>query len=206
MRVTCWKTKTTDTHSEYVPPPTTQEIPARQGLPLIETSLAHFDTKYSVGLLWTSCQADAEISTWQHILSQETDIHAPGGIRTYNPSKRAAFDRATPGLNQNMWYLLIFHFSNGYGNAPQCYFIRTLSVLFARYVSQYKAIYKTQCTLSIINMTSVSPVSVHQVDLAIPIEGGLVTIHPIHSQMSCFALSTTVTCLQPLATNLHPYI
>jgi hypothetical protein len=30
--------------------------------------------------------------------SQETDIHAPGGIRNYNPSKRAALGRAATGI------------------------------------------------------------------------------------------------------------
>jgi hypothetical protein len=46
-----------------------------QGLLLIEASRSHF-----VGFLWTSDQPDTETSNWQH--SQETDIHAPGGIRT----------------------------------------------------------------------------------------------------------------------------
>jgi hypothetical protein len=59
-----------------------------QGLLIVEASRSH-----SVGLLWTSDQPDAETSTWQHTQhSQETDIHAPGGIRTRNPSKRAAAD------------------------------------------------------------------------------------------------------------------
>jgi hypothetical protein len=31
---------------------------------------------------------------------------------------------------QNMWYLLFFHTNNGCTNAPQCYFERTLLVLF----------------------------------------------------------------------------
>ena len=46
------------------------------------------DATQSVGLLWTSDQLVAETSTWQH--SQETDIHALGGIRTHNLSRRAA--------------------------------------------------------------------------------------------------------------------
>jgi hypothetical protein len=46
-----------------------------------------------VGHLWTSDQLVAETSTWQHTQhSQQTDIHAPGGIRNCNPSKRAAAD------------------------------------------------------------------------------------------------------------------
>jgi hypothetical protein len=50
-----------------------------------------FDTPYTLGLLWTSDQPDAETSTWQHITFTR-DIHAPGGIRTRNPSKWAAAD------------------------------------------------------------------------------------------------------------------
>jgi len=37
-----------------------------QGLLIIEDS--HSDTPHSVGLLWTSDQPDAVISTWQHTL------------------------------------------------------------------------------------------------------------------------------------------
>ena len=47
----------------------------------------------SVGLLWTRDRAVAEVSlpdNTQH--SEETDIDASGGIRTRNPSKRAAAD------------------------------------------------------------------------------------------------------------------
>jgi hypothetical protein len=61
-----------------------------QGLLIIEASRSHSDTPYSVGLLWKSDQPDARPGNTQH--SQETDIHASGGIRTRNPSKRAAAD------------------------------------------------------------------------------------------------------------------
>jgi hypothetical protein len=50
------------------------------------------DTPHWVGLLWTSDQPDTETSTWQHKTTQETNIHASGGIRTHNPSKRAIVD------------------------------------------------------------------------------------------------------------------
>jgi len=49
------------------------------------------NTPHSVGLLWTSDQPDIEKTTWQHVI-QQIDIHAPGGIQTRNPSKRAAAD------------------------------------------------------------------------------------------------------------------
>ena len=51
----------------------------------------HNNTTQSVGLLWTSDQLLAETSTWQHT-TLTTDIHAPGGIRTHNLSRRAAAD------------------------------------------------------------------------------------------------------------------
>ena len=49
------------------------------------------DAPQSVGLLWTSDQLVAETSTWQHSQhSQQTNIHAPAGIRTNDLSRRAA--------------------------------------------------------------------------------------------------------------------
>jgi hypothetical protein len=52
--------------------------------------VTHNDAQQSVGLLWTSDQLVAETSTWQH--TQQTNIHAPGGIRTHDRSRRAAVD------------------------------------------------------------------------------------------------------------------
>jgi hypothetical protein len=46
---------------------------------------------HSVGLLWTSDQLVSETSTWKHT-TLTRDIHASGGIRTRNPSKRTAAD------------------------------------------------------------------------------------------------------------------
>ena len=61
-----------------------------QGLLITDASRSHWDTPQWAGLLWTSDQPDAGPlpNNTQH--SQETDIHVPGGIRTRNPSKRAA--------------------------------------------------------------------------------------------------------------------
>jgi hypothetical protein len=68
------------------------------GLLIVETSWSHSDTPHSVGLRWTRDQPVAETSTWQRTILQETDIHDTGGIRTRNPSKRAAEDpRHRPG-------------------------------------------------------------------------------------------------------------
>jgi hypothetical protein len=71
-----------------------QQLPVGQGLIIIEDSRPH-----SVGLLWTSDQPDAETTTWQH--SQETDTHAPGGVRTRNPSKWVAEDREATGFGHS---------------------------------------------------------------------------------------------------------
>ena len=60
-----------------------------QGLFIFEAERSRSETQHSPGLLWTSDQPDAENSCYtQH--SQETDIHAPCGIRTRNRYKWAA--------------------------------------------------------------------------------------------------------------------
>ena len=61
-------------------------------------SRLHDHKPHPVGLLWTSAQPDAEISTSQN--SQEIDIYAPGGIRTRSPNKRAASDQRRRRRNQ----------------------------------------------------------------------------------------------------------
>jgi hypothetical protein len=63
--------------------------------------LHHNDAPQSVGLLWTSDQLVAETSTCQHT-TLTTNIHAAGGIRTYNLSRRGpqtyALGRGTTGI------------------------------------------------------------------------------------------------------------
>ena len=64
-----------------------------QGLLLFEVARSHSDTPHSVGLLHKSDQARKQrplLDNTQH--SQETDIYAPGGIRTRNTNKLAAAD------------------------------------------------------------------------------------------------------------------
>ena len=73
-----------------------------QGLLIIQDSGSHSDTPHSVGLLSTSGQPDTETSTWQHT-PVTTVFHATGGIRTHNPSKRAA-----TGIGIEEVYLLIY--------------------------------------------------------------------------------------------------
>jgi hypothetical protein len=70
-----------------------QQPPLGQGLLFVETSRSRSDIPQSVGLFWASDQPDPEIVPDNTLHSQETDIHAPGGIQTRNPSKRAAADR-----------------------------------------------------------------------------------------------------------------
>jgi hypothetical protein len=63
-----------------------------QGLFIIEASRSHSDTLHLVGLLWASDQSNAEISTRQHTTITRDRYPYPVGIRTRNPSKRAAAD------------------------------------------------------------------------------------------------------------------
>jgi hypothetical protein len=66
---------------------------------IIEASRSHSDTSHSIGLLWTTDQPDAKPlpDNTQH--SQETDIHAHGGIRTHSSSKITSAFRCFRRLN-----------------------------------------------------------------------------------------------------------
>ena len=55
-------------------------------------NLTHNDGPQSVGLLWTSDQLVTQTSTDNTQHSQQTDIHASGGIRTHNLSRCTAAD------------------------------------------------------------------------------------------------------------------
>jgi len=76
---------------DYIFFPVAQQLLVGQALIMIEGLHSHSDTPHSVGLLWKSDRPDAETSSFQY-KTQETDICAPGGIRTHNFSKRAAAD------------------------------------------------------------------------------------------------------------------
>ena len=71
----------------------------------------HNDAPQSAGLLWTRDQLVAKTSTRQHTQhSHQTYVHAPGGIRTHNISRRAATDiRLRPlgywDRREMLWYL-----------------------------------------------------------------------------------------------------
>jgi hypothetical protein len=62
------------------------------------------DAPQSVGLLWTSDQSVAQTSTWQHT-TLTTDIHAPGGIRTHNLSRRAAAELRFSSRGHWDWHI-----------------------------------------------------------------------------------------------------
>jgi hypothetical protein len=64
--------------------------PSGPGPPHCQGFTSHLDTTHAVGLLWTSDRPVAETTPDNTQHSQETDIHAPGGIRTSNSSKLAA--------------------------------------------------------------------------------------------------------------------
>jgi hypothetical protein len=59
---------------------------------IVEVSRSHTDTPHSIWLAWTRDRPIAETFTWKHttLTNKRQDIHAPGGIETRNPSKRAA--------------------------------------------------------------------------------------------------------------------
>ena len=79
-----------------------------QDLLIIEVSRSHSDKPHWVGLFWKSDQPDAETSNnTPH--SQQPDIHNPCGIRTRNPSKRAAADsRLRPRGHWNRQYTCVY--------------------------------------------------------------------------------------------------
>ena len=70
-----------------------------QGLLVVKASRSHLDSPYSVGLLWTSDQPDAETSIWQNTHTHNRRTSTPfGKMWTHNPSKRASLDRAATGI------------------------------------------------------------------------------------------------------------
>ena len=72
--------------------PTVQQPLVGLDLLIIEASRSHSDTLHWVGILWTSDPPVTEtFDNTQH--SQVKDVHAPGGIRSSNPIKRAAADQ-----------------------------------------------------------------------------------------------------------------
>jgi len=73
-----------------------------QGLLIIMGSRSHSDTPRSIGHLRTSDQSEEEASTSQH--TTDTDVDAPGWIRTRNPRKQAS---ANPHLRPRLMGLAV---------------------------------------------------------------------------------------------------
>jgi hypothetical protein len=61
-----------------------------QGLRIVEASESHSDTPHSVELPWMSDQPPQQTQHDNKQHTKQTDIHAPGGIRTRNVSRQAA--------------------------------------------------------------------------------------------------------------------
>jgi hypothetical protein len=58
---------------------------------LRQSQITHSEAQQSQGFLWTTSSLQRLLpDNTQH--SQQTDIHAPGGIRTHNLSRRASAD------------------------------------------------------------------------------------------------------------------
>jgi len=68
----------------------TQQPLDDKGLLIVVASRSHSDTPHSVGLLWASDHPTQGPLPDNIQLSQQTNIHTPGGIQTRNPSKLAA--------------------------------------------------------------------------------------------------------------------
>jgi hypothetical protein len=61
---------------------------------------------------WTSGNADAETSTWQHTTLIREDMHAPGGIRTHISSRRVAAGPAYAATGIGLSFYNAMYFIN----------------------------------------------------------------------------------------------
>jgi hypothetical protein len=139
--------------------------------PLYRGFMITLKTLQSVELLWTSGQPDAETSTWHTTLTR--DRHpSPDGIRTHNPSKRAAADPRLrprgdwdrPHLTifttnkRNNWYILLHcHATNAYKGSrrrPIAPLIPDLDVLEKRKIS---CLYRDRPAPSLVSILTTLP-------------------------------------------------
>jgi hypothetical protein len=82
----------------------TQHYPVGCGL-IFQASRSHSDTPRAVELLWASDQPEADNpDNTQH--SHETDVHALGGNRTLNPTKRTTADPSLKPRSYIVYYTL----------------------------------------------------------------------------------------------------
>jgi hypothetical protein len=104
------------------------------GLLLRGVSRSYSDTPHSVGLLWTSDQADVETSTWQH-MTFTIDIHTPGEIRTPVPESERpqthVLDRSATGIVTQ--YICIYNlYIEGWSNLLKLGYIITIVIMFMK--------------------------------------------------------------------------
>jgi hypothetical protein len=90
---------------------------SNQSLFLIEASRLRSNTPHLVEPFWTDDKPDSGTSTWQNATLKDTDIHAKGEIRTYNPSKQVASDPRLWSLGNWDKHLGQNWFSNSYFEA-----------------------------------------------------------------------------------------
>ena len=72
------------------------------GTLMLQVQRSHSDKPLSVGLLWTSYQRPLPDNIRN---SQQTDINASGGIRTVNPSQRAAAGPRLRSRGHRNWHI-----------------------------------------------------------------------------------------------------
>ena len=106
---------------------------AGQDLLIQEVSVSQRHTSFG-RFLWTSDQLLAETSNWQH--TQHTNIHALGGIRIHNASRRAAVD---PHLRpRGHWNLLLYNITRSKFTQPTFHFFIKIPDYFSIMLSWHE--------------------------------------------------------------------
>jgi hypothetical protein len=129
---------------------------AQRGIwpPHLQGFLITHDTPQSVGLLRTSVHPVANTSTWQHQHTQQTNIHAPGGIQTRDRSRRAAVDlRLKPRGHWDrlpMQLRLLYRASGMFLNTPRLIMItQTLYTVSVKSTLTFAVLYLSHSLLYI---------------------------------------------------------
>jgi len=113
-----------------------------QGVLISKASRSHSDIQHSAEILWVSDQPDAETSTSQHT-TLTTDIHAPSGIRTHNPCKRAAVDPPTHPVNTPTVYF----------RRPSNIFLSSLHIFLCSFPLTFPTIFLCRLTFLLRSLT-----------------------------------------------------
>jgi len=117
-----------------------------QGLLIVEASLSHSDTPYSVGLLWTRDQSDVETSTLYHTTLTRGRHPCPRRDSSPQSQQASALDGAATGIA--FWLVTIVP---KYWNFPSSQRIFTRNgmsfcMLLERYGRTYRFIYPSTST------------------------------------------------------------